>query len=213
MNIAIVDDDRLVCASVQTILEADSEIHVSWCGYSGEEAYASYLKNPPDVLLMDIRMVGMSGLEAAERILHSFPDARILFLTTFQDDEYIVKALHIGAKGYLIKQDFESIAPAAKAVFAGQSMFGGSVVGRLPGILRTEQPFDYERYGISDRERRVIVLVAKGYSNREIADALYLSEGTVRNYISAILDKLELRDRTNLAVFYYQHIREGENLS
>ncbi len=211
MNIAIVDDDRLVCASVKTILESDPEITVVWTGCSGEQACTRYRENRPDVLLMDIRMAGMTGLEAAEHLLAEFPDARILFLTTFEDDEYIVKALSIGAKGYIIKQDFESIAPAVKAVFAGQSVFGEAVAGKLPGIIRQEQPFDYKSHGISERERRVIELVARGYSNREIADTLCLSEGTVRNYISTVLDKLELRDRTNLAVFYYQHMRKKED--
>lgn len=211
MNIAIVDDDRLVCASVKTILESDPQISVVWTGCSGEEACARYRENRPDVLLMDIRMAGMTGLEAAGHILADFPDARILFLTTFEDDDYIVKALHIGARGYIIKQDFESIAPAVKAVFAGQSVFGSSVAGKLPSIIRREQAFDYKSYSLSEREYRVIELVAKGYSNREIADALCLSEGTVRNYISAVLDKLELRDRTNLAVFYYRNMRQGED--
>lgn len=213
MNIAIVDDDRLVCASVKTILESDPQISVVWTGCSGEEACARYRENRPDVLLMDIRMAGMTGLEAAGHILADFPDARILFLTTFEDDDYIVKALHIGARGYIIKQDFESIAPAVKAVFAGQSVFGSSVAGKLPSIIRREQTFDYKSYGLLEREFRVIELVAKGYSNREIADALCLSEGTVRNYISAVLDKLELRDRTNLAVFYYRNMRQGEDKS
>lgn len=213
MNVAIVDDDRLVCASVKTILESDPEITVVWTGCSGEQACAGFRENRPDVLLLDIRMAGMTGLEAAERILRESPEARILFLTTFEDDGYIVKALRIGARGYIIKQDFESIAPAVKAVYAGQSVFGKTVAGKLPDIIRREQPFDYGRHGITDRERPVIELVAKGYSNREIADALCLSEGTVRNYISAVLDKLGLRDRTNLAVFYYRHIQKGENES
>ena len=154
---------------------------------------------------MDIRMAGMTGLEAGESLLREFPDARILFLTTFSDDEYIVRALRMGAKGYLIKQDFESILPALRAVHAGQSVVGGEVMGRLPGLMQSGGGFDYAARGLSERERDVIELVAKGCSNKEIADALFLSEGTVRNYLSGILDKLELRDRTQLAVFYYHH--------
>ena len=125
MNIVLVDDDALVCASLKTILEAGGEVRVAATGGSGAEAVALYRAHRPDVLLMDIRMAGMTGLEAGESLLREFPDARILFLTTFSDDEYIVRALRMGAKGYLIKQDFESILPALRAVHAGQSVFGG----------------------------------------------------------------------------------------
>ena len=196
MNIVLVDDDALVCASLKTILEAGGEVRVAATGGSGAEAVALYRAHRPDVLLMDIRMAGMTGLEAGESLLREFPDARILFLTTFSDDEYIVRAL---------KQDFESILPALRAVHAGQSVFGGEVMGRLPGLMQSGGGFDYAARGLSERERDVIELVAKGCSNKEIADALFLSEGTVRNYLSGILDKLELRDRTQLAVFYYHH--------
>ena len=138
-------------------------------------------------------------------ILKEFPQARILFLTTFLDDEYIVRALKIGAKGYILKQKFESIVPAIKAVHLGQSVFGDEIVTKLPGLLQADEAFRYADYDISEKELELISLVAKGLSNREIAQALYLSEGTVRNYLSGILEKLSLRDRTQLAVFYYQH--------
>ena len=114
--------------------------------------------------------------------------------------------MRIGAKGYLIKQNFDSIIPALHAVHTGQSVFGSEVVGKLPTLMqRQKTKFNYEEYGVSERELAVIRLVAKGCSNREIADSLFLSEGTVRNYLSTILEKLGLRDRTQLAVFYYNH--------
>ena len=134
------------------------------------------------------------------------PDARILYLTTFSDDEYITKALRIGAKGYLLKQKFDNIAPALKAVYSGQSVFGSEIVTRLPKLMQNSQNTDYESYGISGKEQEIIALVAKGMNNREIAESLFLSEGTVRNYLSSILDKLDLRDRTQLAVFYFNHL-------
>lgn len=157
---------------------------------------------------MDIRMEGMTGIEAGEAILREAPDAKILYLTTFFDDEYIVKALGMGAKGYILKQDFEGIAPALEAVMRGQTVFGDKITERLPELMKSgESRFDYERYGISDKEREILELVAEGMSNKEIAGQLYLSEGTVRNYISSLLEKLELRDRTQLAIFYYRDIK------
>ena len=205
MKILVIDDDKLVAISLKTILEADSSIEVAAIGYDGEEAIFLYEALQPDILLMDIRMQKVSGLEAAEVILQKHPDAKILFLTTFSDDEYIVKALHLGAKGYILKQDFEGIAPALKAVYGGQSVFGGEIVGKLPVLMQTKDAFDYEQYDIHEKEQSIIELVAEGLSNREIADKLFLSEGTVRNYISTILEKLGLRDRTQLAVFYYKN--------
>lgn len=206
MKVLVVDDDKLVAISLKTILEADAEIAVVATGYNGQEAIVLYREHQPDVLLMDIRMEIMSGLEAAEHILKEFPESKILFLTTFSDDEYIVKALSIGAKGYILKQDFEGIVPALKAVCGGQSVFGGEVMGKLPVLMQSKDEFDYSCYDINEKEQGIIELVADGLSNKEIAEKLFLSEGTVRNYISSILEKLALRDRTQLAVFYYKHV-------
>ncbi len=202
MKVVIADDDMLVSMSLKTILEAEPSIEVVGCGKDGADAVELYRKNRPDVLLMDIRMKEMSGLEAAEEIMKIDPEAKILFLTTFSDDEYIIKALDIGAKGYIIKQDFEGIVPALLAVHQGQSVFGGEIASRLPALAQPKNEFDYQKYGIGKREQEIIALVAHGRSNREIAEELFLGEGTVRNYISGILEKLSLRDRTQLAVFY-----------
>lgn len=205
MKTVIVDDDVLVAISLKTILEADGEVEVLATGHSGEEAMTLYGEYKPDVLLMDIRMAGMTGLEAGERILARDNQAKILYLTTFMDDEYIVKALAMGAKGYILKQDFEGIVPALKAVYGGQSVFGQDIVEKLPQLMNQKQEFDYRSYDISDKEFEIIEEVAAGYSNKEIAGRLFLSEGTVRNYISTILEKLTLRDRTQLACFYYKN--------
>ena len=228
MQVIVIDDDRLVAMSLKTIIESDSSIQVTATGFSGEEAVELYRQHQPDVLLTDIRMMGMTGLEAGEKILAEFPDAKILYLTTFNDDEYIVKALSIGAKGYIIKQDFDSIVPSLKAVFSGQSVFGNEITEKLPNILTHRDGngdsastststgasannssagtgFNYAEHGLTDQEAEIVKCVAEGLSNKEIADKLFLSEGTVRNYISNILSKLELRDRTNLAIFYYKN--------
>ncbi len=205
----VIDDDHLVCKSLKIILQHKG-IGVVGLGYGGQEALTLFRKLEPDVLLMDIRMEGMTGIEAAEQILGEYPDAKILFLTTFQDDEYIIRALQLGVKGYILKQDFESIVPALEAVFAGQSVFGDQIITKMPSLLKEKNQLDLKGRGISEGEKRVIELVAKGFSNREIAENLFLSEGTIRNYISTILAKLELRDRTQLAVFY---LTKGGKLS
>lgn len=207
MKVVIVDDDQLVAISLKTILEASPEIEVLGCGFDGEDAVTLYEMHHPDILLLDIQMKEMSGLKAAELILSKDNQAKILFLTTFSDDEYIIKALDIGAKGYILKQDFEGIVPALFAVYGGQSVFGGEIVSKLPVLTQTKKEFDYAQYDIGDKEQEIIAHVGLGKSNREIAEELFLSEGTVRNYISTILDKLSLRDRTQLAVFYLTKVR------
>jgi DNA-binding NarL/FixJ family response regulator len=195
-----VDDDKIVESSLKTILESLS-IKVLGTGSNGKDAVALYKAHRPDIVLMDIRMPKMTGLEAAGEILKYDTDAKILFLTTFPDDEYIVKALNIGAKGYILKQDFESIAPALRAVKAGQSVFGRDIVLKLSSLVPGEKA-DYRSLGISEKEEAIIALVARGLNNKEIGQALFLSEGTVRNYISGVLEKLQLRDRTQLAIFH-----------
>jgi DNA-binding NarL/FixJ family response regulator len=204
MKIVIVDDDRLVSSSLKMIVEADDGIDVAGVGANGQEAVALYAQLHPDVLLMDIRMGGMTGLEAGEIIIGDDKSARILFLTTFDDDEYIIKALKIGAKGYLLKQNFECIIPSLKAVEAGQSVFDDDIVAKIPTLLDGGEP-NLARFGLCGKEPDIIRLIAQGLSNKEIAQSLFLSEGTVRNGISVILEKLSLRSRTQLAIFYYKN--------
>ncbi len=217
MNIVIVDDDDIVLMSLKTIIEA-SGINVIETGKSGNDAISLYNKYKPDILLSDIRMEGMDGISASFAITKEHPDAKILFLTTFSDDEYVTEALKCGAKGYILKQDFEGIVPALRAVESGQSVFGGQIIGKIPqissrnvtDIYKEENAANYketyENFDISSKEYEIIKLVADGMSNKEIAVAQYLSEGTVRNYLSSILSKLGLRDRTQLVVYYYRHI-------
>lgn len=206
MKIILADDDQLVALSLRTILEADASVEVLASGTDGKEAVELYRVYRPDVVLMDIQMKEMDGLEASQEILAQDPDAKILLLTTFLDDEFIIKALEIGVKGYILKQDFNGILPALKAVCEGQSVFGGEIVSKLSVLEQHKNQFDYSRYEIGEKEREIIAQVGLGKSNREIADTLCLSEGTVRNYISTILEKLSLRDRTQLAVFYLTKI-------
>ena len=207
MNIAVIDDDKLVALSLKTILESTGNIKVAAMGSSGEEAVSIYRETRPDVMLMDIRMEGMTGLEAGTLILAEDASARILYLTTFADDEYIIKALNMGAKGYILKQDCASLSDAVRAVYGGQTVFGGKIVERLPDLLNRSESFRWEDYDITPKEQEIVELVAEGLSNKEIAQKMFLGEGTVRNMISSVLSKLDLRDRTQLACFYYQRIK------
>ena len=205
MTIIIIDDDKLVCSSLKRIVEAE-EVEVLAVGYSGEEAIQLYEHHHPDILLTDIRMEGMTGIDAGKVILERHRDAKIIFLTTFKDDEYIVKALAMGAKGYILKQDFESIVPALTAVNTGQNIYGDEIVSRIPKMFSKDVK-ERKEVDLTEREFEITELVAEGLNNKEIATKLYLSEGTVRNYISTILEKLLIRDRTQLAIFYYKHLQ------
>lgn len=208
MKIIIVDDDALVSASLKTIIEATSEIKVIAIGKNGKEAIDLYNKYLPDVLLMDIRMQEMNGIESATYILKNHHDAKILFLTTFSDEEYIINALNIGAKGYIIKQNYDCIVPSLKAVYNNQNVYGSEIMNKIPSLLNSDsKKNNYTNYNLSKKDFDLIVLVSEGLSNKEIAQKLFLSEGTIRNYISTILDKLYLRDRTQLAIFYYTNFK------
>ena len=192
MNIIIVDDDAFVSASLKIILESYSDITVLATGANGHDAISLYDTYIPDVLLMDIRMEGMDGLTASKEIITGHPDAKILLLTTFADDDYIIKAIRTGAKGYILKQDFETVASA--------------IMNKIPTLLQAEDRFDYPSYNLTEKEFELIRLIADGLNNKEIAEQLFLSEGTVRNYLSNILMKLDLRDRTQVACFYYKNL-------
>lgn len=205
LRIVLVDDDRLITTSLKIIIEADPELQVIATANNGASALGLYQLHQPDLILLDIRMPGLSGLEAGKQILAADPEARILYLTTFADDEYIAEALRIGARGYILKQQFESLVPAIKAIQAGQSVFGEEISSRIPSLLSTDLTTDLTEFDIKPKEMDIISLVADGLNNREIAAKLHLGEGTVRNSISQILEKLELRDRTQLAIFYHKH--------
>lgn len=198
MNTIIIDDDNLVVRALKTILESNG-INVLGLGYSGADAIDLFKKHRPDLVLMDIRMKDMSGIEASSQILQIDSEAKILLITTFQDDEYIREALSLGCRGYILKQNIDSIIPALNAVYSGNMVFDSQIVSSI------QRYKEKEFQGIlSDREMDILTLIADGSNNREIANSLHLSEGTVRNYISIMLDKLDLRDRTQLAIYFYK---------
>lgn len=200
MNIIIIDDDPLVVESLKTIIEANN-INILAVGYNGLEAVRLYDKYRPDLILMDIRMEEMNGIEATEEILKIDSNAKILLITTFQDQEYIASALNLGCRGYILKQNIKGIIPAINAVHSGNMVFDCKIVSNIKGPSKKKIDVN-----LTHREYEILLLVAEGLNNKEIAEKLYLSEGTVRNYISNMLDKLELRDRTQLAIYYYKFI-------
>lgn len=199
MKIVIVDDDCLVVSSLKTILQANG-FDIIATGSSGSEAVSLFKEHRPDILLMDIRMENMTGIEASEKILAEHMDAKILLLTTFNDEEYITKAINFGCKGYILKQNIDSLIPALNAVGAGSIVFDSEIISKIPQTKPARSQFKED---LNDRETDILELAAEGLNNKEISNRLNLSEGTVRNYVSSILEKLNLRDRTQLVVYYY----------
>ena len=208
ITVVLADDDVLAAKALVQIIESDGRFEVSAFGHSEDEAVSLYAKHKPDVLLLDIRMGEGSGIEAARRVLSVHEDAQVLFLSTFLDRDYLVQAVRIGAKGYILKQSYEALVPALISVANGQRVFAEAVAGELRHVLDGDEKKAFsklERSGLNQREIEIVTLVAEGMNNKEIATKLYLSEGTVRNQISQILEKLELRDRTQLVVFYFRN--------
>lgn len=199
MNILIVDDDPLVCKSLQVLLSREADITVLGTATNGQEAIAFCQKQLPDIVLMDIRMPGMDGIQAARQIKERWKDIKIMMLTTFQDEKNIRLALLAGAEGYLLKSmEISNMAHQLRTLYSGAAVLDPEVFARL-----TQQKNEgFEE--LTPREQDIVELVVEGLSNKEIAEHLFLSEGTVRNVLSIILEKLGLRDRTQLAIYYWK---------
>ncbi|BAY46144.1 LuxR family two component transcriptional regulator [Scytonema sp. HK-05] len=212
IRVLLVEDQEIVRRGLKTLLEIQPDLEIVAEAENGQKAIhqmeSLYCRNSqPDVVLMDIRMPVMDGVAATEQICKQFPDTKILILTTFDDTPYVSKALRFGAKGYLLKDTpAQELAAAIRSIHKGYTYFGPGILEKMLSVVPVSEPEAQkeppEELGqLTIREREVLCLIATGLSNREIAQTLFLSEGTVRNHITHILTRLNLRDRTQAAIF------------
>lgn len=207
VRVLVVDDQQLIRDGIASLLSIQPGITIIGTAGDGMEAIAQAAALGPDVILMDVRMPEMDGIEAVAALREQAPACRILMLTTFNDEEYVVRSLRAGASGYLLKDlPATELADAVRLAHAGVATFDSSVAIRFAQSLgvagtTTQQPPSDGAHQLTPREREVLRLVADGRTNREIARQMYLSEGTVKNHISRILSRLGLRDRTHAAIY------------
>jgi DNA-binding NarL/FixJ family response regulator len=217
VRVLVVDDQRLIREGIASILSLQPGIAIVGTAADGREAVALALEARPDVVLMDVRMPAMDGVEATALIGRHLPDCQVLMLTTFDDEEYIVKALQVGAKGYLLKDmPIGELAQAIRLAHAGIYQLDPAAAQKLVGALKrasagppsgpeASPAQDVPGESLTEREREVLRLIAQGATNREIAVQLVISEGTVKNHVSNILSRLGLRDRMQAALYARDH--------
>ncbi|MBN6888115.1 DNA-binding NarL/FixJ family response regulator [Cytobacillus horneckiae] len=203
INVIIVDDNSFIREGMKIILNSYNEFIVMGIFHNGKEAVEFCESNQVDVALLDVRMPVMNGVEAT-KLMTERTSAKPLILTTFDDDEYILEAIQNGAKGYLLKNnDPEQIRDAIRMVHKGQNVMQNAVLDKIKlNLLKKKAPYKIDRELFTEREISIMELVAKGLSNREISKQIFISEGTVANYISTILSKANLKHRTNIAIYY-----------
>ena len=197
MKILMVDDDLLVLNALSTIL-GKSGFEIVLATTDSKKAVETYKESEIDVVILDIRMKEVNGVDVAIEILEYDKDAKIMLLTTFNDRDDIIRALNKGVLGVILKDNVASLIPAIESVKLGNKILDNEL--KLQSLFNTTKK-DFEN--LTQKEIEIIEQIANGLSNKEISEKLFLSEGTVRNYISGILEKLELRDRTQLAIYYY----------
>jgi len=204
MRILLVDDQHIIRQGLKSMLESNSDMQVIGEAENGQRAIAQIPILAPDIVLMDIRMPVMDGVAATEAIAKSYPDTKVLVLTTFDDDEYVSKAMRMGAKGYLLKDtEPDELALAIRAVYKGHTQLGPGLFEKalmIPAVTNSPAVLPPELEQLTPRELEVLRLIASGANNREIAQTLFLSENTVKNYVTNILSRLNLRDRTQAAL-------------
>lgn len=210
-NVMLVDDEKLVRTGMEMILNTYEDINVISNAANGEEALMECRKNEPDVILMDVRMPKCDGVLGTKLIKNEFENVKILILTTFNDVEYIHEALNYGASGYLLKDsDYDLIYEAIKGCIKGNVVINQQVASKiLNENINYNKKSNIEEIknnnDLNDKEINIIREVANGLSNKEIGEKLFLSEGTIKNNISNILNKLSLRDRTQLTIFAFKN--------
>jgi DNA-binding NarL/FixJ family response regulator len=203
LRVVIADDQPMMRAGFKAVLEATGNIEVVAEAGTGEEAVEAATRHAPDVVLMDIRMPGMDGIEATRRL----PRQRVLILTTFGLDEYIIDALRAGASGFLLKDaPTQEVVQAVRAVAAGDAVLAPAVTRQLLDQVARRLPAAVSRTpaGLTDREQQVLRMLAAGLTNAEISEALVLSEATVKTHVSNLLGKLGLRDRVQAVIYAYE---------
>lgn len=208
VRVFVCDDQAVVRDGLEMILNADREIEVVGTAQEGGEAIERLAETRPDVVLMDLKMPGMNGIQATREIRKRFPEIKVLVLTTYGEDEWVFDAIRSGAAGYLLKgTPREKLVAAVKGTAAGEAHIDPGVGGKLLAqVARNLAPAETTVVNLlSDRERDVLKLLAQGLTNAEIAERLYITRGTVRNYISAILTKLDVEDRTQAAILAVRH--------
>ncbi len=209
IRVLICDDQWIVCEGLELILGHDPEIEVVALASNGVDALVKVRNTQPDVVLMDLKMPEMNGVQATRKIKAEFPEVKVIVLTTFGDDEWVFDAVRAGAVGYLLKgTPREQLVAAVKGTVAGETYLDPKIAGKLLDAVATQGAPTADSALLDDlteREREVLRLLTQGLSNSEIASRLYLSAGTVRNYVSSILTKLDVADRTQAAVLALRH--------
>jgi DNA-binding NarL/FixJ family response regulator len=210
INILVVDDQDLFRQGLATLLNLEDDLQVVGQASNGQEAITLAGQLQPNVILMDVRMPICNGVEATQHINEHYPWIRILVLTTFDEDEYIWQSLQAGALGYLLKSTpSEQLATAIRSLQQGYSQLGPTIAPKVFAQINPPMASNNELANLaelSQRERNILLLIGRGFSNREIATHLHLSEGTVKNHVSQVLSKLQLRDRTQAALWTKQHL-------
>jgi DNA-binding NarL/FixJ family response regulator len=203
IKVLICDDQELVCEGLNAILGTSNLVEVVGMTYNGLEAIEFLEKHPVDVVLMDLKMPVLNGIQATKQIKEKFPNIHILVLTTYDAEQWVLDAIRNGADGYLLKDaPRERLLQAIDEVNSGRTPVDSKVAGKIFEQISKMPQKSPTMVGsnLTDREKEVLMLISHGKSNAEIAENLYLSEGTVRNYVSSILEKLEVTDRTQAAV-------------